>query len=88
MTIYKFPLQIVDEQVISMPEGSRILAVQVQHGIPCLWALVPLNVPSEDITICTHGTGHQFNAIGYVYLGTYQVSGGNFVGHVFRKEAL
>lgn len=38
--IYKFPLADKVEQVIEMPLVEKVLSVQLQGGVPCLWALV------------------------------------------------
>jgi hypothetical protein len=37
-TIHKYPLHIADRQTVAMPRGARILTVQMQHEVPCLWA--------------------------------------------------
>jgi len=39
-TIWKFTLDLVDEQQVSLPKDAEILSVQVQNGNICLWALV------------------------------------------------
>jgi hypothetical protein len=38
--IYKYTLEVTDEQEVKMPANAQILCVQVQHGRPTLWALV------------------------------------------------
>lgn len=40
MTVWKFPLVVIDEQFVEMPEVNQPLSVQVQSGTPCLWSLV------------------------------------------------
>lgn len=45
-TIYKYPLDVTDRQVIAMPEDAEILTVQVQNGKPMLWAVVDPNKES------------------------------------------
>lgn len=90
-TIWKFPLEVDDSQTITMPKGARILAVQVQHGRPCLWALVDANEDvRETVEIRTHGTGHRIpegDARSYEYIATYQLQSGAFVFHAFRLAA-
>ena len=86
--IWKFPLKVTDHQDIVMPKGSIILSVQVQHGTPCLWALI--NNPEADkevIQIVTYGTEvATTEAIDrYGFIGSYQLDSGIFVGHVFIK---
>lgn len=86
-SIWKFPLQVVDQQTIAMPVGAKLLTVQVQNDRPCLWALVAAEaVPVEDVDIRTHGTGHRFDAHVYEYIATYQLNNGALVFHVFRCE--
>lgn len=81
-TIYKYPLEVTDENQIEMPVGAEILCVQVQHGIPCIWAKVETDNPSTYTTILTYGTGHPVNP-NAAYIGTYQMVNGDLVFHVF-----
>lgn len=82
-SIWKFPLQITDEQTLEIPKYSEMLAVQVQNGVPCLWARVDPTASKETRKIITHGTGHQVPPATGQYIGTYQVAGGDLVFHVF-----
>lgn len=87
-TIWKFPLVIKDEQTITIPGGAKILTVQLQKGDLYIWAIVDPNEPLRDRTIYVRGTGHPLNfsinkAIRYV--GTFQLSAGDLVFHVFQK---
>lgn len=70
-----------------MPADAQILTVQVQHGVPCLWALVtPDNEPSTRV-IEIFGTGHPVNenmSIERVYIGTFQLRDGALVFHAFE----
>lgn len=82
MTIWKFPLNITDVQQITVPGGSEFLSVQVQRGIPCIWALVDSTQPKRQVEIRIYGTGHPIDQIGQ-FIGTFQVQGGALVFHVF-----
>jgi hypothetical protein len=83
-TIWKYHLEVEDLQQIEMPVGAQVLAVEVQNGQPCLWAKVDPTKLNVVCKIATVGTGHPANhAEGLQYIGTYQLHGGNFVGHVF-----
>lgn len=87
-TIYKYPLEVADQQTISLPKKSKILTVQNQKGIPCLWALVdPNELEFEERIILTYGTGHkiEFSEDDISYIETYQLAGGDLVFHVFEK---
>lgn len=87
MKIYKYPLQIEDRQIIEMPRGARILSIQVQNGVPCIWAQVNPKSEKEKRVIYIVGTGHDledfiFDSCGY--RGTFQLHGGALVFHVFE----
>lgn len=45
--IYKYELQVTDNQNIMLPIGSKILTVQNQNEKACLWALVDPNNETE-----------------------------------------
>lgn len=83
-TIWKFSLEVADRQVIRLPEGAGVLDVQNQHERPCLWALVDPEAEAVERVFYTFGTGHEVKTRGIKYVGSYQLSGGAFVGHVFE----
>ncbi len=84
-TIWKFPLEVTDEQTVQIPNGAQLLSVQTQHATPCLWALVDPEAEPKPCIIQTYGTGHPIGEVG-TYLSTYQISGGTLVFHVFVKN--
>lgn len=85
MTIWKFPLETTDEQVVDMPSGAKALTVQTQDGCACLWALVnPDNATVEHRLIRIYGTGHSIPKHPGDYIGTYQLCNGALVFHVFE----
>jgi hypothetical protein len=81
VTVFKYPLELVDEQHVEMPTGSELLTVQVQHDTPMLWARVDTTRPAEQRLIRLAGTGNP-NAVG-VYVATVQLLGGSLVLHAF-----
>lgn len=88
-TIWKFPLTITDEQEITVQEALvlRILTLQVQREVPCLWLLViPKPGVESRIPLRMIGTGHLIEELQTrpVYLGTFQIRGGALVFHVFQ----
>ena len=88
-TIWKFPLEITDSQVIQMPVGSEFMCAKMQGGTLCLWAYVNSEAVKEDITIRIVGTGHPFSKAernDLWYLDTVQAMGGTLVWHVFRSD--
>lgn len=83
MTIWKFPLEVTDSQVIKIPEINRPLTVQSQDGTPCLWAVVDPDSPRTKIRVLTFGTGHPGVTAEMNYVATYQLRNGGLVFHVF-----
>lgn len=77
--IFKYPIHIADRQTVSMPAGAVPLTVQMQHGLPCLWAAVDTSQPEEQVPIGMCGTGHPMPE--GKYIGTVQDEG--FVWHYF-----
>lgn len=76
-SVWKFPL-IADhaqrgEIKIEMPLASKVIALQVQEGVPMLWAEVILEIPQklETRTFAVHGTGHSI-PWDRDYVGTWQ----------------
>jgi hypothetical protein len=87
-TIYKYPLQITDEQLVSMPAFAEILTVQLQDGKPVIWAYVETTASQDRRLIETFGTGNPItNQSERKYIGTYQLPDG-LVFHVFEYLGL
>jgi hypothetical protein len=89
MRIWKYRLEVTDTQTLRMPCGARILTVQVQNGVPCLWALVDVSEPLLHPTlIFTVDTGHVADHVstGAEYVGTYQLHDSGLVFHVFAAK--
>lgn len=84
-TIYKYALPVADEFTIQMKFASRfnILSVQVQHGAPCLWAIVDSDEKDEPVRFILHGTGHAMSAHADRHVGSFQLHGGSLVFHLF-----
>lgn len=85
--IFKYPLEVTDEQRIEMPMGAEILCVQVQGGQPCIWAkVIPDGAPVKRL-FAVYGTGHPMNTKqADQYVGTFQLQGGMLVFHVFCES--
>jgi hypothetical protein len=81
-TIYKYSLA-AGMQTIDMPQGAEILTVQVQRFEPQLWALVDPAAAVVPMTFAVYGTRHPVSDEPQRYVGTFQVSGGALVFHVF-----
>lgn len=85
MTIWKYPLLAKTEQIITIPQGARILTVQTQNGFPCLWAMVDQSKGKVRRVVYTYGTGHPISTeyCTMDYVGTFQLDNGGLVFHVF-----
>lgn len=84
--VYKYPLEITDEQVVNMPLNAKILCVQIQRSVPCLWVEVNTEETEfEERKIYIHGTGHEYEEEGS-YIGTIQLYDGRLVFHVFEEK--
>jgi len=70
--------------VIEMPAGALVLTVQTQHGEPQIWALVDPTRQKVRRRFRTYGTGHVVPDYPGEYVGTFQLSGGALVFHVFE----
>lgn len=83
-TIWKWEFSVKDKFTIDMPVGAKVLAVQTQAGVPCFWALVDSDAPRKMRTFRVYGTGHPCpDAPFQEYIGTFQLSGGALVFHLF-----
>lgn len=88
-SIHKYALTIDDEVIIKMPRGAEILCVQVQFGLPYIWAKVDsLQHESlyRDRVFYVIGTGHSFPINVVKYVGTFQVEDGRGVFHVYEGK--
>ena len=85
MKVFKYPLTDKAIQKVVLPKDASILDIQVQYGVPTIWAAVD---PTEKDVTCNLqivGTGvdiqKEDEIIGYV--GTFQLMEGRLVNHVF-----
>ena len=79
-TIWKYPVP-SDGEVIDMPEGARIVHVDVQGTEACLWAEVETDRVLRKVQVGIIGTGRSVPD-GWTYIGTFQAP--PFVWHVYR----
>ena len=83
-SIWKFPVEVTDEQFVEMPVGAQPLSVQVQDGQACIWALVDTKAKKEERLVQIFGTGHPVANEG-TFIATFQMRGGALVFHAFIK---
>ena len=85
--VWKYALEIADEQEIVMPQGAELLHVADQEGgigitSLALWArVIPTGQPDVRRSIIIRGTGHPIWTQPYV--GTAVTAHGALVWHVF-----
>lgn len=83
-TIWKFPVQVTDEQQVSMPFSAKIRYVAAQGDIACLWAEVDSSSPKmRERTIRIYGTGHPMPEDPGAYIGSFMLQGGALVFHAY-----
>lgn len=86
--IYKYALKgAIDAYAtfpIDMPMGARILCVQLQDGVPTIWAQVEAASDVERRTLVIIGTGHPLRD-NLRYIGTFQQ--GPFVWHLHESTS-
>jgi len=90
-TIWKYKLEVKDEQDIYLPRGGRILALDCQGNDPHIWVLVPNtdDTETEKVRFRSFGTGFPLDNVNdYTYLGTYLILHGQYVFHVFYCKDL
>ena len=85
MRIWKYPLEVTDRLALTMPPDAKFLTVQMQHGKPCLWALVD-ETKRDTATrrIAIYGTGNPMPDEPGTYIATFQMMGGDLVFHAFE----
>lgn len=86
ITVYKYPFKIADHFEIDLPQGARILKVETQDDIPCIWALVDTDQKPLPHGYWIFGTGHQIDS-GSRLVGEHVASfqQGPFVWHLFAN---
>lgn len=86
-TIYKYQIPL-DAQCfkLTLRHGVRILDVQIQNGVPCLWAEIDTDAEEEVFYFFIQGTGNPILEESRYYLGTWQAR--EFVWHLYSEEDL
>lgn len=87
--IFKYKLLITDEQVLSLPLGSKVLSAIEQYDDVVLYVMVETEVKSErKVVIKIVGTGHpiDFNFQTFKFLNSVSTHGGRLIWHVFFSE--
>lgn len=84
-TVYKYQLKTTGEQFVDLPKNAEILSIQTQNNIPCIWVKVDTSeVLHNRRGFITIGTGEPLPENPIKYIGTYHLSSGQFIFHVFE----
>lgn len=83
-TIYKYPLEIVDEQFIELPADAMILTAQNQNQVLCLWTILDTESPKVKRKIWIIGTGNPIPEHSLPLDFIVTVQWGMFVWHIFE----
>ncbi len=90
ISILKYQLEIISEQVIILPAIYKFLSAQFQKDILCIWLLANIEVKKFPVIFNIVGTGCEINRELYeftrnnFYRGTVQNN--EFVWHLFEKQ--
>jgi hypothetical protein len=86
--VFKYVLEGLGDQSVMMPVGAKILTVDAQRDIPCLWAQIDSTdgVAHRSRHIVMFGTGHLGITDKDEYISTFQMQGGTFVFHAFERH--
>jgi len=86
-TIYKIPLEVAGFQRINIQQGARILKLDVQKTLPCIWYECDTTNQKETRIVRCFGTGHEMPADAKLeYIGSAQFFNGNGVFHFFFEN--
>lgn len=86
-TIYKYPLSHGLQQVRHIPVGANIISVQMQNGVPCIWAIVDTTAEVIPVQFQIYGTGQEIPTdCRLKHIGSIQ--DGQYVWHVFMDITL
>ena len=83
-TIWKFDV-LPGREAIPMPEGAKILDIQVQNGAPVIWAIVDPEKKAKSRFLYVYGTGHMIPDDPGKYVGTFQFPNDGLVFHAFER---
>jgi hypothetical protein len=83
---YHIPVPVTEYFLLEIPDGARVLSVDVQHGVPCLWVLCDPDKSYECRKFRLIGTGDPIRESmdQLRFIGTFQMNDGYLIIHVFE----
>lgn len=84
--IWKFQLDVLRVQNVPMPKSARLVHVAAQFEKPCVWAIVNPEEEMEGRQIGILTTGELYRESDCIYIGSFMLDGGSFVGHVVEPS--
>lgn len=82
--IYKYLIAIEDYQQIDMPEEAKIISLQIQNDMPCIWVEVDTSKRQSPRPFFLYGTGQPIGDISQIHIGSFQLLGGKLVYHLYE----
>ncbi len=86
-TIWKFPLDVADEQRVEMPLDAKILHVGLQGESVFMWAEVGPERRKVERTVRIYGTGYPMPEHPGRHIGSFMLRGGTLVFHAYDPIA-
>ena len=83
-TIWKYKLDIKHVNHIDVPEFGKVLCVQVQGGVPCVWIKVNPANPLVKREFNVYFTGEECDCLDGEYIDTFQIN--ELVFHVYGES--
>ena len=86
--IYNYPVEVQSEFSLDIPENAEVLCVQTQHDNPYIWVLLDTSDDSIERNFSVVPTGQEilWTDKQARYIGTFQLSDGFFIGHLFELK--
>lgn len=89
-TIFKYRVPVTDILSIKLPVDAQIRCIMVdpKDEFPYIYAEVETENKTEERVFEVFGTGHEIiydMGIERIYLGSFTILNGNFIGHVYER---
>lgn len=82
-TVYKYPISYDDVFKLELPVNAKVIHIAMQHGSPCMWVQLDLEMTRALRSFVVVGTGQRVPA-NSEYVGS--VMDGIFVWHIYELK--